>query len=68
MSNLKPFIFACLAGMLATGGLLSASCSSPTPYRPSGLPERIAYASDSDGSVHIYTIKPDGTDIQATST
>lgn len=67
MSNLKPFILACLAVILAAGGLLSASCSAAPALKPSGLPERIAYASDSDGSVHIYTIKPDGTDIQPTS-
>jgi len=67
MSNLKPFIFACLSGLLIISGLLSASCSGATAYKPSGLPERIAYASDSDKSVHIYTIKSDGTDIQATS-
>jgi TolB protein len=53
--------------MLAAGGLLFASCSGPTAYKPSGLAERIAYGSDSDKSVHIYTIKPDGTDIQPTS-
>jgi TolB protein len=67
MSNLKPFILACLAVILAAGGLLSASCSAAPAFKPSGLPERIAYASDSDSSVHIYTIKPDGTDIQSTS-
>jgi Tol biopolymer transport system component len=67
MSNLKPLILACLAGVLATGALLSASCGGTPAYKPSGLPERIAYASDSDKSVHIYTIKPDGTDIQPTS-
>jgi len=67
MSNLKPFILACLAGMLAAAALLSAACSGATAYRPSGLPERIAFASDRDKSVHIYTIKPDGADIQATS-
>ena len=67
MSNLKLFVFACLAGTLATGGLLSLSCSAAPAFKPSGLPERIAYASDSDGCVHIYTIKPDGTDIQPTS-
>jgi len=67
MSNLKLFILACLAGMLAAGALLSASCSGATAYRPSGLPERIAFASDRDKAVHIYTIKPDGMDIQSTS-
>jgi TolB protein len=53
--------------MLAAGALLSASCSGTTAYRPSGLPERIAYASNRDTAVHVYTIKPDGSDIQATS-
>ena len=67
MSNLKPFIFACLAGILTAGGLLSASCSGTTAYKPSGLPERIAFTSDRDKAAHIFTIKPDGTDIQPTS-
>ena len=67
MSNLKPIILACLAGMLAAGALLSASCSSATAYRPSGLPERIAFMSDRDKAMHVFTVKPDGTDIQATS-
>jgi len=68
MSNLKPCIFACLAGITAAGGMLSASCSGITAYQPSGLPERIAFTSDRDKAAHIFTIKPDGTDIQATST
>jgi len=66
MSNLKPFILACLAVMLAAGGLLSASCSG-TAYKPSGLPALVAFTSDRDKAAHIYTVKPDGTDIQATS-
>ena len=67
MSNLKPFILACLAGTLAAGALLAASCSGATAYRPSGLPERIAFSSDRDRAIHVFTIKPDGTDIQAAS-
>jgi Tol biopolymer transport system component len=67
MSNLKPFILACLAGMLVSGGLLSASCSATTAYKPSGLPELIAFTSDRDKVGRIYTVKPDGTDAQATS-
>jgi TolB protein len=68
MSNLKLFIFACLAGILATGGLLSLSCSGPTAYKPSGLPELIAFTSNRDKLGHIYTVKPDGTALKATST
>lgn len=68
MSNLKPFIFACLAVILAAGGLLSVSCSPTTAYRPSGLPELIAFTSNRDRAVHIHTMKPDGTGVQAIST
>lgn len=68
MSTFKPFIFACIAGMLAVSGMLSASCySGAAAYKPSALPERIAFTSDRDKTLHIYTIKPDGTDIQTTS-
>jgi TolB protein len=67
MSNLKPFIFTCLAGMLAAGILLSASCSGATAYKPSGLPELIAFTSNRDKVGHIYTVKPDGTDLKVTS-
>jgi Tol biopolymer transport system component len=67
MSNLKPFILSCLAGTLAAGALLSMSCSGATAYRPSGLPELIAFSSDRDKTVNIFTIKSDGTDIQSTS-
>ena len=67
MPNLKQFILTCLAGILSAGILLSASCSGTNIYKPTGLPERIAFASNRDGAVHIFTIKPDGTDIQATS-
>lgn len=68
MSTFKPFIFACLAGMLITSMLLSASCSgAATVRKPSALPERIVFVSDRAKASHIYTMNPDGTDIRATS-
>ena len=67
MSNLKPFIFTCLAVIMAAGGLLSASCSAAINYKPSGLPERIAFTSNIDKAVHICTVKPEGTDLKVTS-
>lgn len=67
MTNLKPLILSCLAVLLACGALLSASCSGASFYKPSGLPERIAFTSDRDKALHVFTIRPEGTDIQATS-
>lgn len=67
MPNLKPFISACLVGMLAASALLAASCGVATAFKPSGLPELIAFASDRDKAIHVFTVKPDGTDIRATS-
>lgn len=67
MSNQKLIIFTCLSAILGAVVLLSASCSGSTVYKPSGLPERIAYVSERDGAAHIFTIKPDGSELRATS-
>ena len=66
MSTSKPFILACLAGLLAAPALLLTSCSTAT-YNPSGLPALIAYNSDANRAMHIYTVRPDGTDTRLTN-
>ena len=54
-----------IAGVLSVS---SISCGYKLGnYKPSLLPSLIAFSSDRDQSVHIYTIKPDGTDIKSTS-
>ena len=68
MPNFKLFMSLCLTGLLAAAVLSSAACTGPaTGYKPSVLPGLVAFASDRDKSIHIYTINPDGTDVRSTS-
>ena len=68
MSNFKLFKLLCLTGLLALAISSSAACTGPaTGYKPSGLPGLVAFASDRDNNVHIYTINPDGTGVLPTS-
>ncbi len=69
MTQFKPLAAICLSSLAALISLLAASCAAPVvSYHPSGLPSRIAYSSDPGNVLHIYTIKPDGTDNRTTST
>jgi len=48
--------------------LFTISCAGTTvDYKPSGLTSLLAFSSDRDQTVHIYTAKPDGMDIVSTS-
>jgi Tol biopolymer transport system component len=48
--------------------LSAISCSyKAADYKLSNLPSLIAFSSDRDNVVHIYTVKPDGTDLKSTS-
>ncbi|MBN1376292.1 MAG: PD40 domain-containing protein [Dehalococcoidia bacterium] len=48
--------------------MLTISCAGPTvDYKPSGLTSLLAFSSDRYDTVHIYTIKPDGTELSSTS-
>jgi TolB protein len=68
MSNFKLFKLLCLTGLLALAISSSAACTGPaTVYKPSGLPGLVAFASDRDNNIHIYTINPDGTGVLPTS-
>jgi Tol biopolymer transport system component len=68
MSNLKLFNLLCLNGLLALTISSLVACTGPaTGYKPSGLPGLVAFASDRDKNIHIYTINPDGTDVRPTS-
>ncbi|MGA2367346.1 MAG: DPP IV N-terminal domain-containing protein [Dehalococcoidia bacterium] len=68
MINSKPVIIACLISLVALSSLFLVSCFRPAAnYKPSGLPSLIAFASDRDVTPHIFTIKPDGSDVRATS-
>jgi Tol biopolymer transport system component len=58
----------CLIGLLALTLSSLFACAAPAvSYKPSGLPGSIAFASNRGNTIHIYTIKPDGTDIRSTS-
>jgi len=68
MPNIKPYKLLCLAGLLALSALSLFACAAPaTGYKPSGLPGLVAFVSNREQNIHIYTIKPDGTDIRSTS-
>ncbi|MHB8085792.1 MAG: TolB family protein [Dehalococcoidia bacterium] len=68
MNNSKPAVIALLISLVILSSLFLTSCFRPAAsYKPSQLPSLIAFASDRDITPHIFTIKPDGTDIQATS-
>jgi len=68
MSNFKLFKLLCLTGLLALAISSPAACAGPsTAYKPSGLPGLVAFASDRDNNIHIYTINPDGTNVLPTS-
>jgi len=67
MSNFKisaPVTLACTIGLLA---VLMNSCAPVAPVTTSSGPGLLAFSSDRDNTVHIYTIKPDGTDVKSTS-
>jgi Tol biopolymer transport system component len=64
MSNAKSVLII----LLVISTLFAASCARPAAgHKPSGLPSLIAFSSDRASTVHIYTIKPDGTDNMSTS-
>jgi TolB protein len=68
MINSKPVIIACLTSLVALSSLFLVSCFRPAAnYKPSGLPSLIAFASNRDITPHIFTVKPDGSDVRATS-
>jgi Tol biopolymer transport system component len=68
MPNFKLFKSVCLTGLLALAVSSLFACAGPaTIYKPSGLPGSIAFASDRDKQIHIYTINPDGTGVRSTS-
>ena len=63
----KPAITVLSIALLAAITLPAGACSTTTNYKPSTLPSLIAFSSDRDYTVHIYTMKPDGTDNRTTS-
>ncbi|MBN1690266.1 MAG: PD40 domain-containing protein [Dehalococcoidia bacterium] len=66
MSNLKLYKLMCLIGLLALSFSSLFACAAPaTKYQPSYLPGLVAFASDRDDKIHIYTICPDGTDLRS---
>jgi Tol biopolymer transport system component len=67
MTDFKSAVTALSIMVLAASSLLSSSCSTGVNYKPSTLPNLITFSSDRDQTVHVYTIKPDGTDNRTTS-
>jgi Tol biopolymer transport system component len=69
MSNLNTALTGGLTGLLILVTLFAAACtSSVASNKRSDLPSLLAFSSERDNAVHIYTTKTDGTDIKATST
>jgi TolB protein len=69
MPNFKPHKLLCLIGLLALSATSLFACASPAAiYQPSGLPELVAFSSDRDGIIHIYTVDTGGTDLKPLST
>jgi len=62
---IKKFAFALLI-VLTAASMLSCGYNA-VGYQPSGLSSLIAFSSDRDNTLHIYTVKPDGTDMKNTS-
>jgi Tol biopolymer transport system component len=68
MSKFKPLLTVILTGIVVLLSTFASSCAAPlAATRASGLPSLLAFISDRDKTVHIYTIKPDGTDLAYTS-
>ena len=67
MTGFKPTLKVLFIALSVAIILLAGACSAGTVYTPSGLPSRIAFSSDRDQTVHIYTVNPDGTDNRSTS-
>ena len=69
MSNFKRSLTVILTGIVVLLSAFASSCAAPAvATKASGLPSLLAFLSDRDNTVHIYTIKPDGTDLAYTST
>jgi len=68
MSDLKQFMIVSLITIVILSSLFTGSCAAPADYKPSGLSSLLAFSSDRDKTVHVYTIKPDGTGLMPTST
>jgi len=69
MSDFKLYKLFCLIGLFGLSFSSLFACAAPaTVYKPSGLPGLIAFTTDRDQILHIYTINPDGMDIRPTST
>jgi TolB protein len=67
MIDFKSAATALSLTVLAAFTILSGSCSANVNYKPSTLPSRITFSSDRDKTVHVYTIKPDGTENKTTA-
>ena len=63
----KPVMITLSIAMLVALIFPAGACSTAITYKPSTLPSRIAFSSDRDNTVHIYTVKPDGTDNRSTN-
>jgi Tol biopolymer transport system component len=68
MSKFKPSLTVILTGIVVLLSTFASACAAPAAAtKASGLPSLLAFLSDRSQTVHIYTIKPDGTDLAYTS-
>jgi Tol biopolymer transport system component len=69
MFNFKRSLTVVLTGIVILLSTFAISCAAPaTTTRAAGLMSLLTFLSDRDKTVHVYTIKPDGTDLAVTST
>ncbi len=62
----KPSLIVTLSAALLAS-LFLTSCGSTIPYKPSVLPSLLAFSSDRDKTVHVYTCNPDGSEVKSTN-
>lgn len=68
MSKFKLPMTVFLTGVIVLSSLFTGACAAPAAnYKASGLTSLLAFSSDRDKTVHIYTVKPDGTGLMSTS-
>ncbi len=68
MSNFKRSLAVVFTGVVVLFATFASSCAAPAGnYKASGLPSLLAFSSDRDKTVHVYTINPNGTDTRTTS-
>jgi TolB protein len=67
MTNLKRLLIVCLAGACIFTSLFMSSCAATYSNGTAGSPGLITFSANDNNIVHVFIIKPDGTNQQPTS-